>query len=219
MEASATESSLLSGPRIDVVIIDDHPLVRLGMSTLINHQPDQRVVASVGWGPGVPPALHRLQQGVLVLDLPRTDARAWEVVRSLQADRTDVRLLVVASDETPENIRQAVAAGALGFLFKRAAEEELVEAIREVHAGRTYLPAAVAARLRESRPAGRLTPREQETLDLLGKGLRNRELGAVLGISEQTVKTHLKSLFRKLEVADRAEAVREGFCRGIIVAG
>ena len=111
---------------------------------------------------------------------------------------------------------QALAAGAMGYLFKSVVEDELVDAIREVNAGRRYLPKGVAARLHEHKSGSHLTRREEEILDLLGKGLSNRELGQVLGVSEDTIKTHLKSLFRKLDVSDRAEAVREGLRRGFI---
>jgi two-component system, NarL family, response regulator len=125
-------------------------------------------------------------------------------------------VLVISNYDGDEDIHQALAAGAMGYLFKSVVEDELVDAIREINAGRSYLPKGVAARLGENKSGAHLTRREEEILELLGKGLGNRELGQVLGVSEDTIKTHLKSLFRKLDVSNRAEAVREGLRRGFI---
>ncbi|MDO8541600.1 MAG: response regulator transcription factor, partial [Opitutaceae bacterium] len=136
--------------------------------------------------------------------------------RAIRAEFTDARVLVISNYDGDEDIHQALDAGAMGYLFKSVVEDELIDAIREINAGRQYLPKGVTARMDENETGMRLTRREDEILDLLGKGLRNRELGDVLGVSEDTVKTHLKSLFRKLSVSDRAEAVREGLRRGFI---
>ena len=138
------------------------------------------------------------------------------VTKAIRAEFPKARILVISNYDGDEDIHQALAAGAMGYLFKSVVEDELVDAIRETNAGRSYLPQGVAARLSENKNEVQLTRREDEILDLLGKGLGNRELGQVLGISEDTIKTHLKSLFRKLEVSDRAEAVREGLRRGFI---
>lgn len=136
----------------------------------------------------------------------------------IRAEFSEARILVISNYDGDEDIHQALAAGAMGYLFKSVVEDELVDAIRELNAGRRYLPKGVTARLHENESSAHLTRREVELLELLGKGLRNRELGQVLGISEDTVKTHLKSLFRKLNVTDRAKAVREAMRRGFIHA-
>jgi DNA-binding NarL/FixJ family response regulator len=150
------------------------------------------------------------------MDLRLRGESGARITADIREEFPDARVLVISNYDGDEDIHQALAAGALGYLFKSVVEDELVDAIREINAGRRYLPKGVAARLNENESGMRLTRRECELLELLGKGLRNREMGQVLGVSEDTVKTHLKSLFRKLEVSDRAEAVREGLRRGFI---
>ena len=150
------------------------------------------------------------------MDLRLRGDSGARITSALCAELPGARVLVISNYDGDEDIHQALAAGALGYLFKSVVEDELVDAIREINVGRRYLPKGVADRLHESESGARLTRREDEILDLLGKGLRNRELGQVLGVTEDTVKTHLKSLFRKLGVSDRAEAVREAMRRGFI---
>lgn len=201
---------------IKVMIVDDHPLVRVGMSTVVNQQSDMAIAAEAEGGPRVL-ELYRLHRpDVVLMDLRLRGDSGARLTSALRAEFPDARVLVISNYDGDEDIHQALAAGAMGYLFKSVVEDELVDAIREVKAGRRYLPRGVAERLQENKSGVHLTRREDEILDLLGKGLGNRELGQVLGISEDTIKTHLKSLFRKLEVSDRAEAVREGLRRGFI---
>lgn len=140
-------------------------------------------------------------------------ARATAAIR---AELPSVRVIMISNYEGDVDIHQSLAAGAAGYLFKSIVEEELVDAVREVVAGREYLPHSVRRRLDVHTAQDQLTTREDEILELVGKGLRNHEIADVLGISEETVKTHVKSLFRKLGVSDRVEAVREAIARGLI---
>jgi two-component system NarL family response regulator len=153
---------------------------------------------------------------VVLMDLRLRGDSGARITGQIRTEFPDARVLVISNYDGDEDIHQALAAGALGYLFKSVVEDELIDAIREINCGRRYLPKGVAARLRENHSGAHLTRREDEILDLLGKGLSNRELGQVLGVAEDTIKTHLKSLFRKLDVSDRAEAVREGLRRGFI---
>ncbi|MDO8540017.1 MAG: response regulator transcription factor [Opitutaceae bacterium] len=201
---------------IKVMIVDDHPLVRVGMATVINQQPDMTIVAEAEGGPRVIELFRQHRPDVVLMDLRLRGDSGAQLTRAIRTEFADARVLVISNYDGDEDIHQALDAGAMGYLFKSVVEDELIDAIREINAGRQYLPKGVTARMDENVTGMRLTRREDEILDLLGKGLRNRELGDVLGVSEDTVKTHLKSLFRKLSVSDRAEAVREGLRRGFI---
>jgi DNA-binding NarL/FixJ family response regulator len=201
---------------ISVLVVDDHPLVRIGITTVVNQQADMRIVAEAESGPRALELYRQHRPNVVLMDLRLRGDSGARITSSLRAEFPEARVLVISNYDGDEDIHQALAAGALGYLFKSVVEDELVDAIREINAGRRYLPRSVSARLLEHVAGAKLTRREDEILDLLGKGLRNRELGQVLGVSEDTVKTHLKSLFRKLGVSDRAEAVREAMRRGFI---
>jgi DNA-binding NarL/FixJ family response regulator len=210
------ETDSVATATIRVLIVDDHPLVRVGMATVVGQQPDMLVAAVADSGSRALELFHQHRPDVVLMDLRLRGESGAHATRAICADFPAARVLMISNYDGDENIHQALAAGAKGYLFKSIVEDELVDAIREVHAGRRYLPKGVAARLDQNRPATQLTRREHDILELLGKGLRNRELGQVLGISEDTIKTHLKSLFRKLGVSDRAEAVREALRRGFI---
>ncbi len=203
---------------IKVMIVDDHPLVRVGMATVVNQQPDMAIAAEADGGPRALELFRQHRPDVVLMDLRLRGDSGTRVTHAIRAEFPMARVLVISNYDGDEDIHQALAAGAMGYLFKSVVEDELVDAIREVNSGRRYLPKSVAARLDENRAGVHLTRREDEILELLGKGLGNRELGQVLGVSEDTIKTHLKSLFRKLDVSDRAEAVREGLRRGFIHA-
>lgn len=201
---------------IKIMIVDDHPLVRVGMATVISQQSDMTLVAETDSGHQALELYRRHQPDLTLMDMRLHGDSGAQVTGTIVAEFPDARVLMISNYEGDEDIRQALAAGAKGYLFKSIVEDELVDAIREIHAGRSYMPKSVAGRLQEHETIGRLTRREEEMLELLSKGLNNREIGQVLGIAEDTVKTHLKGLFRKLEVSNRAEAVREAMQRGFI---
>jgi two-component system, NarL family, response regulator len=207
---------MTSTATIKVMVVDDHPLVRIGMATVVNQQPDMTIAAEADSGPRALALFREHRPDVVLMDLRLRGDSGARLTSALRAEFPGARVLVISNYDGDEDIHQALSAGAMGYLFKSVVEDELVDAIREIHAGRTYLPKGVAARLEENKTRAHLTRREDELLDLLGKGLTNRELGQVLGVAEDTIKTHLKSLFRKLDVSDRAEAVREGIRRGFI---
>jgi two-component system, NarL family, response regulator len=207
---------MTSASVIKVLIVDDHPLVRVGISTVVNQQPDMTIAAEADSGPRALDLFRQHQPDVVLMDLRLRGDSGAQVTAAIRAEFPGARVLVISNYDGDEDIHQALASGAMGYLFKSVVEDELVDAIREINSGRRYLPKGVAARLSENRSGQHLTRREDEILHLLGRGLSNRELGQVLGVSEDTVKTHLKSLFRKLEVSDRAEAVREALRRGFI---
>ena len=200
------------------MIVDDHPLVRVGMATVVNQQLDMTVVAETDSGHRALELFRRHRPDVVLMDMRLRGDSGARATSALMAGFPDARVLMISNYEGDEEIRQAIAAGAKGYLFKSIVEDELVDAIREIHVGKNYIPRSVAGRLQEHESNRSLTRREEEMLELLSKGLNNREMGQVLGIAEDTVKTHLKGVFRKLEVSTRAEAVREAMQRGFIRA-
>lgn len=201
---------------IKVMVVDDHPLVRVGITTVVNQQPDMRITAEADAGPQAIELYRQHRPDVLLMDLRLRGDSGVQITAAIRAEFPGARVLVISNYDGDEDIRQALEAGAAGYLFKSVVEDELIDAIREINAGGRYVPKSVAARLLEHESGTGLTRREDEILDLLGRGLHNRELGQVLGVSEDTIKTHLKRLFRKLGVSDRAEAVREALRRGFI---
>lgn len=201
---------------IRVMVVDDHPLVRVGIATVVDRERDLQTVGTAETANQAIESYRQLRPDVVLMDLRLQADSGVRATAAIRAEFPDARVIMISNYEGDADIHQALAAGALGYLFKTIVEEELVDAIREVAAGRQYLPHGVRQRLQEHRIEERLTQREDEILQLLGKGLRNHEIGDVLGISEETVKTHVKSVFRKLGVADRVEAVREAIERGFI---
>lgn len=207
-----------SATSIKVLVVDDHPLVRVGMATVIERQRDMRAVGVADGAEEALQVFRREHPDVVLMDLRLRGDSGARVAAAIRSEFPAARVIMISNYEGDADIQQALAAGAMGYLFKSIVEDELVDAVREVAAGRTYFPARVRQRMEEHTGEERLTTREDEILDLLGKGLRNHEISDVLGISDETVKTHVKSIFRKLGVSDRVEAVREAIERGLIQA-
>ena len=196
------------------MIVDDHQLVRIGMAVVISRQPDMEVVAEAEDGTTALDLFRRFRPDVVLMDLRLPGEDGADVTASILAEFPQTRVLVISNYDGDEDIYRAMNAGASGYLFKSIVEDELIIAIREVHLGHRYVPKNVSQRLQERMADTDLTPREHEILDLLCKGLTNKQLSQVLGASTETVKSHLKNLFRKLGVSTRAEATREGIARG-----
>jgi two-component system NarL family response regulator len=201
---------------IRVLIVDDHPVVRVGMKTIINQQPDMAVVAEAKDGPSALEAFRQFHPDVALMDVRLPGRSGIQATAAIVAEFPKARVLVVSNYDGDEDIYQALQAGASGYLFKSILEDEILNAIRGVHAGQRYLPRSVTRRLDERTGPTRLTQREKDILDVLGKGFSYKELANLMGVSTETVRTHVKNLFRKLNVSDRAEALREALHRGFL---
>jgi len=202
----------MTGKQISVLIADDHPVVRQGISVLLSVHDDMIVLGEAADGDETLRLAARLRPDVLLLDLklPRLDG--VEVLRRLPELSAGTRALVLTSAADKAQVALALQAGAAGFLYKDVDPDALVRAIRSVHDGHTLLAAEVADVL-SARPAGpvtsgigALTRREREVLALLADGQSNREIAGTLRVSEKTVKTHVSSVLAKLGVADRTQA-------------
>jgi DNA-binding NarL/FixJ family response regulator len=201
---------------IRILIVDDHPVVLAGLTSMLSTQPDFEVVGSASSGEE---ALQMLRLGtadVMLLDLRMPGMSGIDTLLALKANHIHVRPIILTSFETDEDIYRSVQAGAQGYLLKGAPQADVVEAIHTVNAGKRYFPRDIAARLAERLMRTDLTARELEVLQMLARGLTNKEIGSALRISGNTVRNHVNSIIEKLEVSDRTEAATTAIQRGII---
>ena len=192
---------------IRILIVDDHVAIRVGLASMLGTYPDFTVMGAVGSGEEALTMLEREVPDVILLDLRMQGLGGMGVLDQVKRRRFAARVIVHTSFETDEEVFKAVSAGAHGYLLKDCSEEELVNAIRTVHSGKSYLPQYIASKLanRIHRPV--LSSRELEVLGMLAKGLTNKQIGTALGISDYTVRSHVANITEKLEVTDRTEAV------------
>ncbi len=205
------------GPEpVRLLIVDDHPVVRAGLSSMLAMHSRIQVVAAVATGALALEQIAVEPPHVILLDLrmPKMDGIAF--LELPPEVRGTARIIVLTSYERDEDIFRAVQAGAQGYLTKDASETEMVSAILRVHEGRRVLPPHIASRLADRLMRSSVTARENEILRELASGLTNRQIGKRLSISENTVRNHVKSLLGKLEVSDRTEAATVALRRGII---
>lgn len=201
---------------IRILIADDHTVVRDGLVAIIKQQEDMEVVAEIGDGRQAVEQwkLHRPDVTLMDLQMPALDG--VNAIYQIRAADPNARIIILTTFDGDEDIYRGMRAGAKSYLLKDARREELFQCIREVHAGRTFVPPAIAAKLAERLPAEELTPRELEVLHLLAAGKPNKLIGADLAITEVTVKSHVQSLFRKLNVLSRTEAIAVANRRGLL---
>lgn len=206
--------------KIQILIVDDHPVVRAGLSSMLRAQPELEVVASASSGDEALQMLDTTSPDVMLIDLRMPGMNGIELIRAIRCRKTALspRMIVLTSYETDEDIYRAVEAGVHGYLLKDASEHEMLEAIRTIHNGKRYFPPSIAMRLAERMSRTSLTAREEQILQMLAKGLTNKEIGRVLGISENTARNHVNSIIEKLDVSDRTEAVATAIHQGIIHA-
>jgi DNA-binding NarL/FixJ family response regulator len=202
--------------RIRVFSIDDHPLLREGIKALVNSQPDMTVVAQASNGRDALAEFRKHRPDVTLLDLRLPDMSGIDVLLAIRAEFPEARVVMLTTSEGDVEINRALQAGARGYLLKSMRPSDLVEVIRQVHAGKKRIPPEVAAQLAEHLGEEVLTTREIEVLKHLAGGNRNRDIAEKLFISEETVKVHVKHVMEKLGASDRTEAVAIALRRGII---
>ena len=196
--------------------VDDHPMVREGIAAMVENEDDVVSVGEAGDGQAAIEQYRKLKPDVVVMDLRMPGLDGLEATVQIRREFPAARIIVLTTYEGDEDIHRALDAGARGYLLKDSVRRELLQSIREVHAGQRHISARAATRLAEHTPRTSLSPRELEVLHLIAEGLRNKEIGAKLDIAEDTVKIHIKNIFAKLEVIDRTEAVVVASQRGFI---
>jgi two-component system NarL family response regulator len=202
--------------RIRVLIADDHVTVREGLVAIINRQPDMRVVGEASDGREAAELWRQHQPDVALLDLRMPVLDGVGAIDEIRRQNALARVIVLTTFDTDNEISRAIKAGAKGYLLKDAQREELLDCIRKVHGGETSIQPALVAKLAAGMSSESLTGRELEVLTLLALGKSNKEIGANLYISETTVKSHLRSVFAKLNVLSRTEAITAASRRGLV---
>jgi DNA-binding NarL/FixJ family response regulator len=207
---------MMSKPPIRVLSVDDHPLLREGIAAIVNNEPDMTMVAQASTGREAIQQ-HRVHApDVTLMDLRLPDMSGIDTMIAIRSSTPDARIVMLTTFEGDVEIQRALAAGARGYVLKSMPPRELADVIRHVHAGRKQIPAAVAAQLAEHLGEESLTERERDVLLHVAAGNRNRDIGELLAISEETVKVHMKHIMEKLGASDRTEAVTIAVRRGII---
>ncbi len=202
--------------RIRVLIADDHSVVREGLVSLIRRKSDMTVVGEASNGREAADLWKEHRPDVALLDLRMPELDGVGAIREIRELDPNAHIVVLTTFDGDEDIYRAIKAGAKGYLLKDTAREALMECIRKVHSGETCIPPSLAAKLAERVSGEALSAREIEVLQRIAAGKSNKEIGAELFISEGTVKTHVKSIFSKLDVVSRTEAVATATRRGLI---
>lgn len=201
--------------KIRILLVDDHIVLRMGLTTATTGEPDMEVVAEADNGLDAIKAYRVHKPDVVVLDLRMPGINGIETIRLLREEFPEARVLVFSNYASGDEVNQALKAGAAGFVVKEMALDRLLGAIRKVHQGEQYIPPEIAARL-HGRVISQLSTRELEVLRLIARGLSNKEIGAALHVVEGTIKIHVTNILGKLGVADRTQAILAAVKRGII---
>jgi two-component system NarL family response regulator len=203
--------------KIRILLADDHLIFRMGLRSLLRGESSINLVGEATTGSQTIQKFKELRPDVLLLDLRMPDGGGMGALDAIRQSHLDAKVLILSSYGNEEEVYQALHAGAAGYLLKDAGREELLAAIHQVHAGKKWIQPSIQGLISERADRPDLTPRELEVLRLLVAGLTNREIASVLGNSENTVRNHTISIFAKLYVSDRAEAVGAALQRGIVV--
>jgi len=212
---------------IKIVIVDDHEMVRNGLSVMLEREEDFTVIGEANNGKEAVELVGKLQPDVVLMDLRMPEMDGVEAMRQIRANDDSVEFLVLTTFDSDEYIFDAIEAGAKGYLLKDTSREELFKAVRTVNRGESLIEPAVVSRVLDrltqlSQRVARgpdpltLSDRELEVLQLMAKGSANKQIAGDLSITESTVKTHVANIFQKLEVSHRTEAVTKAMSQGII---
>jgi DNA-binding NarL/FixJ family response regulator len=201
---------------IRILIVDDHPIMRVGIAAILNAQPDMQVVAQAGTATEAVRMFAAEKPELTLMDLRLPDKSGVEAIRAIRGMSAKAKIVVLTTYEGDEDIHQALAAGAQGYLIKGMPHDALVKALYRVHAGHKFLPPVVSQALSSRLPGSHLSQREQEVLQLMFAGKSNREIAEQLEIKEATVKSHVSVILMRMNVSDRTQAVVEGLKRGLV---
>ncbi|HYK62349.1 MAG TPA: response regulator transcription factor [Bryobacteraceae bacterium] len=201
---------------IRVMCVDDHPLVRKGVASILANEPDMELVAEASDGREAVQKFHELHPDVVLMDLRMPQMDGTEATRAIRGEDPDARIIALTSYDGDQDIYRALEAGVRGYILKEMVHSEIVKAIRTVQSGKRLMPPEVAERLSEYFPQVALTPREVEVLSYVARGLANKEIAHKLGTANGTIKMHVQNILEKLGASDRTHAVTIAIERGIL---
>ena len=201
---------------IRLFIVDDHHVVRMGLQSMLRREPDIQVVGTAGSGAEALEALKQDDVDVLLTDLRMQGMGGDVLVSESRKLKPNIRSVVLTNYHSDEDVFRAIKAGAMAFVLKTATMEQVLDAVRSVHAGRRWIPPHIADQLAQRLARNPISARENEVLQLLARGLRNREIGQKLFISENTVRNHVISLLEKLGTTHRTEGIAVALQQGLV---
>ena len=202
--------------KISVLIVDDHPIMRVGIAAIINARSEMETVAQAGTGEEAIELYDRYQPDITLMDLRLPGMSGVETIRAIRKRHAQACFVVLTTYEGDEDIYQALEAGARAYIIKGMPHEALIDGLRRVHSGGRFLPSPVSRTLAARTPDSDLSSREREVLQLLAHGESNKEIAARLGITEATVKCHVSVVLMRLQVKDRTQAVVAALQRGLV---
>jgi two-component system, NarL family, response regulator len=214
--AIATEIMTQNSKKLQIVIVDDHPAILLGLSSMLSMHPELHVAAALSSGQQLFDLQLDSSPDLFLMDLRMPGMSGTDCIRTARMRFPNAHVLVITSFDMDEEIFRALAAGAHGFITKNASQEEMLQAIHKVCAGKRYLPHAIASKLSSRNQREQLSSRELEILALIAKGLTNKQIASQLSISQNTVRNHVNSIIGKLQVQDRTEAAVLALKQGIL---
>jgi DNA-binding NarL/FixJ family response regulator len=215
-EAESSLNGIESAGIIKVLCVDDHPLVRKGIASILANEPDMILVAEANNGREAVSLFKEHKPDVVLMDLRMPDLDGTSATRMIRQEAPDARIIALTSYDGDQDIYRALEAGVRGYILKEMVHTEVVRAIRTVHSGKRLMPQEVAERLSEYFPQVALTPREVEVLGCVAKGMANKEIATKLGTASGTVKMHIQNILAKLGASDRTHAVTIAMERGIL---
>jgi DNA-binding NarL/FixJ family response regulator len=201
---------------IKVLIVDDHPVVRLGLRTMLESEENISVTGMAGSGKEALAEVEKLRPDVVLMDLRMPEMEGADAIAELRRVFPDIRILVLTNYEADEYVLRALQAGALGYLLKSTPQEEIVKAVEMVNENKRCIPPNIAQRLFETMAREELSQRELEVLTLVAMGLTNKDIAERLFISDKTARNHVVSCLEKLSAKDRTEAATIAIRRGLI---
>ena len=209
-------SHMANNKEINVLVVDDHPLMRVGIAAIIDGRPDMATVAQAGSGEEAVELYERHLPDITLMDLRLPRMSGVQTIRSIRRIHPQARFVVLTTYEGDEDIHQALEAGAQGYIIKGMPYDTLIDALERVHAGGRFLPSPVKRALASRTPDSDLSQRERQVLELLATGNSNKKISELLGITEATVKCHVSTILMRLNAVDRTQAVVSALQRGLV---
>lgn len=201
---------------IKILIADDHPMIRSAITSVIEHESQLTLVGSAMNGLEAVRLFDENLPDITLMDLNMPIMGGLEAIKMIRTKHPDAKIIILTNFDSDEDIQQGLSAGAFGYLLKDASPDELVETIRTVYAGQKRVPQHLLDKIQQRKYLPALSPRELNVLELMKNGKSNRAIGVELGITESTVKSHVKNILIKMGVNDRTQAVTLAVQRGIL---